>query len=68
MVERDDAGEFVRIRCDWCDAPAPPTADLIINFGLNNMGWHCMGGNHTCASCREAAPIDKGAERAVPND
>ena len=52
MIERDDNDEFVRIRCDVCRAPAPPNSDLIINHGLNGMGWHCMGGTHLCPEHR----------------
>lgn len=48
MIEENKKGEFVRIRCDKCNRPAPPDDDIFINRGLNNMGWHCFGGTHFC--------------------
>ncbi len=53
MVERDQSGEFVRIRCDKCEKPSPPTSDLIVNHGLIGMGWNCRGGSHVCPDCKE---------------
>lgn len=54
MVEQDDKGEFVTIRCDKCGAKSPPTEDLIINHGLIGLGWYCAGGKHVCPDCKEA--------------
>lgn len=53
MVEQDDKGEFVTIRCDKCGAKSPPTEDLIINHGLIGLGWYCAGGKHVCPDCKE---------------
>lgn len=55
MIEVNDKDEFVRIRCDRCSEPSPPTADLCINHGLVGMGWDCKGGKHVCPTCREPA-------------
>ena len=63
MIERDKRGQFVRIRCDGCDAPSPATDALIINHGLNGMGWDCKGGKHKCPTCKDdAAPVALAAE------
>lgn len=53
MIERDKTGDFVRIRCDRCDCPAPPSDNLIINHGLIGLGWDCKGGKHVCAICKD---------------
>lgn len=59
MIERNEKGEFVRIRCDNCNKPAPPDSDLIVYRGLNNMGWRCSGGTHLCQNCvTNDAPTD----------
>jgi len=63
MIERDNNDQFVRIRCDGCGEPSPPTSDLIINRGLNGMGWDCKGGKHKCPTCKDdAAPVAMAAE------
>lgn len=48
MVIRDEDGENPRIKCDLCDVEAPPGAEILKGRGLNNMGWHCLGGSHIC--------------------
>ncbi len=53
MIERDKRAQFVRIRCDVCNEPAPPTDHIAINLGLNNMGWKCFGGTHLCPAHAE---------------
>lgn len=53
MVEQDDKGEFVTIRCDKCGKSSPPTEELIINKGLIGLGWYCAGGKHVCPDCKE---------------
>ena len=58
MVEYDSKGQFVRIKCDTCQKPSPPTADLIINHGLIGMGWDCRGGSHICPDCKETPRAD----------
>lgn len=55
MIERDANQQFVRIRCDKCGEPAPPSDALIINKGLIGMGWECSGGVHICPHCKEPA-------------
>ena len=57
MVERDDQGEFVAIRCDKCGKTSPPTDDLIINHGLIGLGWYCAGGKHVCPDCKDGARV-----------
>lgn len=54
MVEYDDKGEFVAIRCDKCGKHNPPTDDLIANRGLVGLGWYCAGGKHVCPDCKES--------------
>lgn len=58
MIERDSVGQFIRIRCDKCGEPAPPSADLIVNRGLNGLGWDCKGGKHVCPAHKEPASAD----------
>lgn len=53
MVEQDDKGNLVAIRCDSCGKASPPTEELIINKGLIGMGWFCKGGSHVCPDCKE---------------
>jgi len=62
MIERDKNDQFVRIRCDVCNEPSPPTDDMFINRGLNNMGWQCLGGTHKCPTCKPAEPDALAAE------
>lgn len=57
MVERDDKDEFVRIRCDTCDNPAPSTTAPFLNHGLIGLGWDCKGGRHVCPKCVPVAPL-----------
>lgn len=52
MVNYDTKGQFVSVTCDKCHAPNPPLADLIINHGLNGLGWDCKGGKHICPTCK----------------
>lgn len=52
MIERNARDEFVRVRCDGCGLPAPANADLIVNHGLNGLGWDCRGGSHKCPVCK----------------
>lgn len=63
MIERNDKDEFVRIRCDECNKPAPPSPDILINRGLVNMGWHCLGGHHLCPQ-----HVPTGASANAPSD
>lgn len=63
MIERNENDEFVRVRCDGCGEPSPPTSDLIINHGLNGLGWDCKGGKHRCPVCKDdVAPVAQAAE------
>lgn len=57
VVEQDDKGEFVTIRCDKCGKTSPPTDDLIINHGLIGLGWYCAGGKHVCPDCKDGARV-----------
>lgn len=55
MIHRNQKGEFLAILCDTCSKQSPPTADVCINNGLNNMGWVCKGGTHYCSEeCEKA--------------
>ena len=53
MIEYSENSRFLRIRCDKCEKPSPPTDDLIVNNGLIGMGWYCLGGKHVCPDCRD---------------
>lgn len=53
MVEYDDKGDFVAVRCDKCGKHNPPTEDLMMNRGLVGLGWYCAGGKHVCPDCKE---------------
>jgi hypothetical protein len=48
VVKRDANGENPRIHCNDCGTPAPPGDQILAGRGLNNMGWHCVGGSHLC--------------------
>lgn len=53
MIERDDKDQFVRIRCDVCNKPAPPSDAPFLNHGLIGIGWDCKGGKHVCSDHKE---------------
>lgn len=42
MIERDTNGEFLNIACDDCYEPAPSVSALVINKGLQGLGWHTL--------------------------
>lgn len=55
-----DDKNVVHIKCEDCDAEAPPASEILKSGGLNNMGWHCIGGTYFCPNhapptftCRE---------------
>lgn len=48
MVAFRDEANCIHIKCNECDTEAPPQAEIMKKFGLNNMGWHCFGGTHLC--------------------
>lgn len=48
VVRRNKKDEFSHIECNQCGTPAPDGTEILKGGGLNNMGWHCVGGSHLC--------------------
>lgn len=68
MIKREANGKYLGIQCDDpdCEIMAPSSKEILAGFGLNNMGWHCVGGTHLCPL--HAPPVDRSFRAQRPTE